>query len=471
MINLENIVDDVCVLYDIDVTIDQSFREKLLDYISERYYDDSNLTEDELIEILGDYIDQIVNGIETTHICEYSSSANDDIYNLSNEALIELYFNCDVSLKKKISEIILQKNEKFIYKMAKRFYQSNYDDFEDLLQAGRLGMFESLSNYDLNKAKGTFVNFSSYYIKCYMFRLRKVSRNLAISYSDYYDIGLLNRARADLYVELGRTPTIEELADRMDMDTQAVNELLLIEKDTSSLNLWTNDDEMIDLMDVYADPNGFDILEYVERESVLESLDSVLDSVLNDKEAFVVKYILGFVDNSEHTLNESVVALSNYRGDGLTLTHQRISQIFQKGIEKLKQSPKFLNWALLVDGDSKRINNVNMLDDEIGNLKVKFRSNRQHHRKLMRSGINSVSLLEYYMCTQEVLDSVIFSLSDVDRLLFDNTIGSCHDCMNFSLLQRSDVQTLDKKISGRVNNIMFDNLSFSSKELKLLKKC
>lgn len=364
MADLEKIVDDVCASFDVDFIIDQAFRCKLLNYLSEFYYDDRRFTDDELREILCDYMDQVINDEKTVNEISDNSLENDDIYNLSNEELVELYFSCDVSLKNKISEIIINKNDGFICFIAKKFYYSYTDNFDDLMQSGRLGLLKSLYNYDFSKASGSFLNFASHYIKSYMWNEKKKNRNLAISYSDYSNIILLSKVRLYLTMELGRTPTTEEIAMKMDKSVVAIEELLFLENDTSSLNVCIDDKNNVELMDLYVDSNGFNILEYIERMDALEWLDYILMNSLTDSEAFVVKYSLGFIDNDTHTLNDVADALAKHRGDMKVLSHQRISQIYQSAISKLSKDKDFLKWARIFDGNSERIRSANRLECE-----------------------------------------------------------------------------------------------------------
>jgi RNA polymerase primary sigma factor len=128
--------------------------------------------------------------------------------------------------------------------------------------------------------------------------------------------------------ELGRQPTTVELAERMTLSTERVEEILRLTQETASLDVTVDDDNATRLSDLIEDDSCDAPVETAYRGSLEESVRLAL-STLNHREKQIVKLRFGIEGEGPYTLEET--------GQRLGITRERVRQIQEKAIRKLRQ--------------------------------------------------------------------------------------------------------------------------------------
>ena len=447
--DLNRIIDDVCDNYDILEQVDLNFRNELLDYLNNYIDNSKNISENVLKVYLMRYIEDVLydNGDEKG-ISDLDNSYYDDIlYNYSNEKLATLYFSSDKDMRNRILEIIIFKNQAYIYKTVNNSYNYNYDNYDDLLQVSRIAVLEALNSYNPSKARGTFINYCTYYLKNNIWKEKKNYRSLCISNDIYSLIIKYSNIKHKFFSKNGRDATDEEISSIMNLSMEKIEKLKLLEKnykyvtaedlnfDTSKYHLW----------DVVADKN-VNIVDSVENEDYFNYLDSILDRVLNVNEKIILKCRLGFINGEEITLENTASYLASVTCNP-KLSHQRISQIYNNAIAKLKKSPLFGEWIKLFSEN--RIDLSDLIDE-----KSKKKANLKKRRKSIRDSFQLVKLTDYYMCSMDELMEALNLLTTKEINLFNSIFGFDYSKMiDSSLFNDERIKTIDKRIAFFVNDI------------------
>jgi RNA polymerase primary sigma factor len=156
-------------------------------------------------------------------------------------------------------------------------------------------------------------------------------------------INKLNRTSRTLVQELGREPTAEELAARMDTPVTKVRKVQKIAQEPISLETPIGEEEDSHLGDFIEDQQIVSPAEAVIRLSLKEQTDSVLKT-LTPREEKVIKMRFGVGDGSEHTLEEV--------GQSFAVTRERIRQIEAKALRKLRHPSRIRKLCAFLEGDT-----------------------------------------------------------------------------------------------------------------------
>ena len=140
-------------------------------------------------------------------------------------------------------------------------------------------------------------------------------------------INKLNRVSRQLFQQMGREPTPEELAEKMEMPEDKIRKVLKIAKEPISMEMPIGDDEDSSLGDFIQDTNALSPVESGEFEGLREITEEVLDS-LTPRESKVLRMRFGIEMNTDHTLEEV--------GKQFDVTRERIRQIEAKALRKLR---------------------------------------------------------------------------------------------------------------------------------------
>ena len=224
---------------------------------------------------------------------------------------------------------LIQANLKFVVSYVKK-YRGMGLSMLDLINEGNIGLIEAAKRFDPTR-NVRFISYAVWWIRqAIIHALSQYSHiyNIPQKLSD--QISLMKRKTAALKTELGREPTRDEIAAAMGIPEEDVQDLELLEERNVSLSD-KRDDEDFEVEDRLSDEEAESVEYQIIKASAQHQIREML-SVLDDKEALVIKLRFGLDDDRPMTLQEI--------GDRLSLTRERIRQIEQKAMRKLGRSKK-----------------------------------------------------------------------------------------------------------------------------------
>ncbi|WP_167606114.1 sigma-70 family RNA polymerase sigma factor [Maribellus sediminis] len=223
-------------------------------------------------------------------------------------------------------ETLIKANLRFVVSVSKQ-YQNQGLSLPDLINEGNLGLIKAAERFDETRGF-KFISYAVWWIRQSILQaLAEQARIVRLPLNKIGSINKINKAFNKLEQEFQREPTVEELAELMDIRPDLIEDSMNSSNVHISMDAPLREEEANNMYDVMMNEDSpkpdEDLMDNSLRQEIERSL-----ATLGDREAEILRYYFGLKGYQQHTLEEI--------GDEFGLTRERVRQIKEKAIKKLK---------------------------------------------------------------------------------------------------------------------------------------
>ena len=263
-----------------------------------------------------------------------SASLDKYLQEIGHEELLSV--DEEVELAQKIKkgdrralERLTRANLRFVVSVAKQ-YQNQGLSLPDLINEGNVGLIKAAEKFDETRGF-KFISYAVWWIRQSILQaIAEQSRIVRLPLNQVGSVNKINRELNKFEQEHERRPSVDEIADRIDLPEEKIEEAMKANNRHVSMDAPFVDGEDNSLLDVLADNNMPMADKALVQESLRKEIDRAID-LLNDREQKVVRAFFG-IGSPEMTLEEI--------GDKYNLTRERVRQIKEKAIRRLRHNTK-----------------------------------------------------------------------------------------------------------------------------------
>ena len=263
-----------------------------------------------------------------------SASLDKYLQEIGHEELLSVEEEVELAQKikkgdRQALERLTRANLRFVVSVAKQ-YQNQGLSLPDLINEGNVGLIKAAEKFDETRGF-KFISYAVWWIRQSILQaIAEQSRIVRLPLNQVGSVNKINRELNKFEQEHERRPSVDEIADRIDLPEEKIEEAMKANNRHVSMDAPFVDGEDNSLLDVLADNNMPMADKALVQESLRKEIDRAID-LLNDREQKVVRAFFG-IGSPEMTLEEI--------GDKYNLTRERVRQIKEKAIRRLRHNTK-----------------------------------------------------------------------------------------------------------------------------------